>query len=564
MGVSGAHNMVQVVLLAVILFAIAGKVTREVCRRGFSSRARAALAVVMDAIKSKDVYGTDETAAIVREQMINMKVEHFRHGSTALSLGLFPASVRMMISLLTVDQTMPYLHSVVLHAVGALIFIFPSAMTRRTIDAFYILLVIVQAAAAVPGDFTGGVSIEDLMLTPVGVVLTNLLHRGTLATYAANIAYLTLTGIGIAWSDKPELLRNTFATLAATMLIVSPVCARMLEASLATSIRRGLERQAVQETLSAASSLLHSCCDTVVELDADGVIAAPSMNLGGMLLQRPGRSLEGERFTDLMKHEEDRVAFLNGLQSLRVGSGMAENMNISMRDATSMGVRMEVLAFRFRRLDDQLRYMVGLREKNEVDGDGGAHAYCHPLQFLTSGGQGDDGADSDAASSSCSEVAPDMIGASSSENPKGAEDPAILTVDSSCFGLHVVCVSRGFLRDVGTIHVGEGFVDYIKNGLVSYRWVQESVNSLMAGREPPTGHVRLDLSDWKVSAQCVVILGGGRDEDDEEDSFEPEANPFIRLAFSKIKRRKRSEQRISKERPPQRLLKGTPPRRMFL
>jgi len=136
-----------------------------------------------------------------------------------------------------------------------------------------------------------------------------------------------------------------------------------------------LDRGNMEAQLSAASSLLRLTCDAVLELDQELRLKSHCPALAAMLLRdRPGASLEGTRFTDLMQKADAIRAteLLLGQSQASEGSTSpredisAHAFHTRLVDSCSSKVCTEVFQVKYARMDGTVCHLLGLRDFTDI------------------------------------------------------------------------------------------------------------------------------------------------------------------------------------------------------
>jgi len=298
-------------------------------------------------------------------------------------------------------------------------------------------------------------------------------------------------------------------------------CVHLAESSSRTHIRRALETSATKEALLAASALLRSYCDVIVEVDEEGLVASPCPALSSFLLHGTDRNLQGLRFDELLLHEEDKQLFLSMLQmSSLSNTGMAEAIHVRVRDGNGNILHLELLCFQFRHLDDQLRYMVGLREFSDASG---SCDQCRANDLVTTNCEG-------------------------SASPQATCDlEAVAVVDCRTEALMIKSVSSEFRMRIGRVPPQTRFGDIVTNGAKFRMWVQRSLNMLAyEGEQLPDCHVTFCMPQGRMDATCKILprqrgeesgdggAGVQLDDSNEEDDDSMADIEHVRLAFYNI------------------------------
>lgn len=137
-----------------------------------------------------------------------------------------------------------------------------------------------------------------------------------------------------------------------------------LRTILREGIREGLGLRASRNEISAATSLLNTVCDVVVELDEELKITEHSERMASIFTLQADRSVQQMRLQDFMVMSEDRASFEGLLlqQVEKEACPMARVMHAKMRDSIGSVFSMEIFSIQFESLEHFPRYLVGVRE----------------------------------------------------------------------------------------------------------------------------------------------------------------------------------------------------------
>jgi len=298
--------------------------------------------------------------------------------------------------------------------------------------------------------------------------------------------------------------------------------------------------------LSAATALLKSCCDIVVELDSEGTIIGPARDLGSFLLRGPARSLEGLPLADLMAGEEDRL-FLMGKfrEPWPERASLAEVRHVRMKDGNNEHLPLDLLWFQFHHVDQQRRYMVGLKEftdpalRRPPPPSAARRTEPPPRPPART--------DSDVEGSipeGSSVVADNIAGL-----------PVFVTVDCTEGGCPVREVSDEFSKRIGRLAPGQSFTEVLKRGKGFQKWLQVAVQASVykVGVSPDRSLV-FKMVQGEMTATCKLALNA-----DAEGSGAALDLKSVRLSFSDIRRHCGSSTASDRS-----YLKGTPVKRLGL
>lgn len=251
---------------------------------------------------------------------------------------------------------------------------FPQVMTTFNVNAIYIGGMLINAVALS--------SLVTILEMNVMVSLVTLaiwrLPSVTFATspwlVAAMNAVIVIQNIIRASLEDNYITPWANTTVSIYVEMMNFVALTALAFFLHVALKRNMEQQMfagkASDELKAARELLRLTCDAVFELDENLCFAAHSPALAAMLLRtRPGYSLEGVCFTDLIASPEEAARAAEILNtSLHTGDieggeeSSANAFHTRLTDSCSSTFRTEVFRVRLRELDGRLRHLIGLRD----------------------------------------------------------------------------------------------------------------------------------------------------------------------------------------------------------
>lgn len=523
--IEDATDVALFVTSGVIMLMVVFGVARKAWSSGVYSYMRSILATVADAINPWNQPDIDEADSLVQVRAQQLRIEHTQWALQLTSIvSALPATMIMVNlsvgneRLYSTTQTVVFL---AMAATSAFILILPDVAFKRSTDALYSVLVLGACVFASPwASKPSDMAILSILGIDLPLVMLNLARRKLSLNVLLNLLFSISSCSTVLVSGPTLALLRPGATCAFQILWLTmfPVCAYCVDLSIARMIRQGVEFQAAKEALSAASAMLRSSYDVVVELSADGTILTPTIALESFLL-RPGRCLQNTMLVDLISHEADKRLFLGKLFAPRHDDmSLAEATHVRMRDGNDNVVRVELLWFRFWFLDGQPHYMLGLREFSDVVSvKRGQHQ------------ENDHYVDNDMSGTPtyCSEVT------SLGSNDQVDEPLAIVGVDTQCAGLHLREVSVGFNIRVGRLPLGACLAELIQRRNDFTKWLQDATNAAIDEEDVPACHVTLLMRTGRVTAQCRLLRRPHECEESEHEStFDPE---HARLLFFDIK-----------------------------
>jgi len=499
----------------------------------------------------------DEVDRIVQEKMQRQKVSSFRFACQLASVFLFPFTVNNMLIIATGQERLHTLTQdiiqIFLQSVSVLLIVCPGIMSERNLDWFFVFFSLSYSLYAAPWACRAEYMIEALIIADFCAMTMTTVRRSLPPCAAMNVV-VTASTCSLIWvRGEGHIMRpGVMMLLQALAMTMTTVCNQVLDRNMASMIRQGLEVQAAKEVFSAAKALLKSCCDIVVELDSEGTITSPAMDLGSFLLRGPKTSLQGTPLQDLMASEEDRLFFASKLREpWPSDASLAEVRHVRMKGGNSEVLSLELLWFQFRHLDQQLRYMVGLKEFSDsafrqLAPPDAAHGGALPLPPLARAEEEDAGGSIPEGSS----VISDSLG----------RPPVSVIVDCTQQDHSIIEVSAEFCKRIGRVAPGQSFTENLKGCRHFTAWLQVAIQMKTYEREdPPVIRVVFRMPQGEMAAVCKLgrlVVPGTNGEEVPDDV--PDLKR-ISLDFSDIKRR------CGSSAPPDRsYLKGTPLKRLGL
>lgn len=459
----------------------------------------------------------EEVREIVEDKVLQQTLEHFRQVSR-----LFSNMFVLVVALLLFEEESSDMAQGILLllslALSTIPLLAPTLLTARTFDFFYGMHMLFCCLMVTPltcrTQMMPALMRCNIMVILLTQVRRTLCHRGTSMLLVCNLAYTATTFATIM--TNPQQARASVGLMQICLVFVATIFAFQLEDGVLEMMTQSVQLQETQEMYAAACALLHSCCDIVVELNDEGIILSPAVDLGSYLL-RSGQSLQGFCLADLISDDADRSQFVKRLHAPRPKDvGLAESLPVRTRDGNNHVLSLELLWFQFRRTDSstvtQVHYMVGIREFS----DGPARPN-RPTQTTTEQGHYWDDYTSTANSQSLPETSSTSL----------AVDPAIAVVDGTRPGLPIQIVSPGFGTQIGCLPTGTQLCPLLQDeGFPS--WMQDSMNRLLNGMRARQRQVVLKMPQGRMRASCRVMEVGSGGEDFALDS--------VHLQFSSVSR----------------------------
>eukprot|EP00413_Alexandrium_margalefii_P031148 CAMPEP_0204563202 /NCGR_PEP_ID=MMETSP0661-20131031/34173_1 /ASSEMBLY_ACC=CAM_ASM_000606 /TAXON_ID=109239 /ORGANISM="Alexandrium margalefi, Strain AMGDE01CS-322" /LENGTH=570 /DNA_ID=CAMNT_0051570739 /DNA_START=80 /DNA_END=1792 /DNA_ORIENTATION=- len=510
----------------------------------------------------------DEADHIVHEKMQRQKVSHVLISCQLAGVLLIPFTLNMLYLIATKQTRVHTLVQDVLHfamfGMSIVVIARPSALSERTMDMFYVYFSLCIALYLTPWACRAEYMFEAVMCMNAAAISFTACRRSLPVCTATN-AMITASACSLIWVHGGDCVKRPGAMIGMQAFVMGfiTICTQWLDRSVASTIRQGLEAQAAREVLSAATALLKSCCDIVVELDLEGTIIGAATDLGSFLLRGPQYSLQGTPLVDLMATEEDRIFFKGKLsEQWSSGSSLAEVRHVRMKDGNSEILQLELLWFQFRHLDQQLRYMVGLKEFSDpavrrtpagaaIPAD--APATRGPASAGRQPGPVLEGAPLPPAVSRADEDAGGSIPEAASVVSALGAPPVLVTVDSTENSFPISKVSEEFCKRIGRVSPGQSLVAFLRGKEQFSAWLQVAIQTCVYEDESaPDCRLIFRMPQGDMSATCRLLLTLEGEED------VPDLKQ-ITLSLFDIKRR------CSSSATPERTyFKGTPVKRLGL
>jgi len=476
------------------------------CRVATSCRLFSKLKSVLNSVAGAISMFTEtepsEVDLIVQEKLREQKLDQFHRLCQIFCFMASPGTVTLMITIWkgesrghTLTQDIVHL---VEHFAAALITVFPGILTWRTIDIFYTIAVLGLAAYTAPFIARPEFLSESLIVVNFIVFTMTMVRRtNTPMVPLLNFVVTTVACSSILMHGNNVFMQPKFMMVGQVLVgVVLTIVAHILEKGSQAAMRQCLEMQTTKELLSAACALLRSCCDVVVELDPEGVIVCPAIDLGSFLLRGPGRKMQGWKLVDLMSNAEDRQAFSDRLGAPRVeGMGLAEAMHVSMKDGTGNTLHLELLWFQFSCLSGEPRYMLGMREFCDL-----SKSRQHRQQGIIE----PDGIDKAAFPDH--EEGFSLPEESFVITNSLAEPQAVAVLDCLKEGLLIKSVSSGFCMRIGRLPAESRLIPIVKRGERFRAWMQDALYAWAIHDEPPVDcRVTLRMPQGDMKATCSIL-----------------------------------------------------------
>lgn len=154
----------------------------------------------------------------------------------------------------------------------------------------------------------------------------------------------------------------------------------LVQVSLKTTVRRGLQHGDAAAELCAATSLLRLTCDAVLELDEDLCLTDDCPELSAILLRdQAGTKLKGRKFVDFVASKQEALRAMELLKAEDAGvssvAGVsARAFHTRLADSCSSKFRVEVFQVRYQKQDGEMRHLLGLRDFTDQQALAGRNA----------------------------------------------------------------------------------------------------------------------------------------------------------------------------------------------
>lgn len=509
---------------------------------------------------AKSSAGIDEVGLLVQAKLQQQKVDHVWWCFPGLCVCATPLTAYSMYNIMmglprSYSLAQDVLHTL-MHGMFILVSVCPVVISWRTIDGFVCALTLAFAVQTSPWFIDPDTGLLTIAAVTAVAGFLNIARRSVLVSAACNSVLAASILSTLMVHTQVIFLRPVLLAVSVPLILsLFPAFAYVLDASIGKGIRNSLEMEVAKEVISAASALLRSCCDVMVETDVEGKMLSPARDLGGFLLRGPDRCFQGSKLSELFSLEDDRRKFLGKLRSVEPSAtGLAEAMHVRMKDGNDALLEVELLWFGFGHVDGTRHYMVGLREFSDFSQKHKKKRSRRRRRRRRQRGSRAEGGSSESSVASDSEEVSEQSGTSesraTSEGTISMEvQVAALTVDATEEGLPIQGYSPGFRSRIGRVQMGASLTESVHGKEDFVGWLQGSLNSMCSGSAVPDYQVTLNMRQGRMTAVCRVMLGS-------ED--EPPSLSNVELVFFNI-RQGRGRGRSHHDH-----LRGTPVARMSL
>ncbi|CAE7198728.1 DNAH7 [Symbiodinium microadriaticum] len=178
------------------------------------------------------------------------------------------------------------------------------------------------------------------------------------------VCNIALSVVTLAVSPLPS------AALELMISLFTFAVAFVLQVALMKAVEREMSFSEAATDLQAATALLQLTCDAVIELDATLRLVEHSDDLAAILL-RPGLSLVGTKFEDLLAGPEERRAALQLLRQPRTSgvssSIVAQAFRTRLVDSCASKFSCESFHVKYQKPDGKTCHLVGLRDVTDQE-----------------------------------------------------------------------------------------------------------------------------------------------------------------------------------------------------
>ncbi|CAE7763102.1 DNAH7 [Symbiodinium sp. CCMP2456] len=178
------------------------------------------------------------------------------------------------------------------------------------------------------------------------------------------VCNIALSVVTLAVSPLPS------AALELMISLFTFAVAFVLQVALMKAVEREMSFSEAATDLQAATALLQLTCDAVIELDATLRLVEHSDDLAAILL-RPGLSLAGTKFEDLLAGPEERRAALQLLRQPRTSgvssSIVAQAFRTRLVDSCASKFSCESFHVKYQKPDGKTCHLVGLRDVTDQE-----------------------------------------------------------------------------------------------------------------------------------------------------------------------------------------------------
>lgn len=496
----------------------------------------------------------DEVGAIVHSKMMEKKLDSFRRVSNIICLILSPFTANIMVNIAT-ERTRGYSQMqdathIIIQLLTAVTMLMPKLISTKNLDVYYLIFMVASLFYSNPYA-TYAIMVVPTIIGTNGMVLALALAgpvpgRAPLL-FTMNTAF-ALCSASTLWLQGSNISpQASFLAITQVLVIMLVTChSSFSEGGYRAIVEQSLRFQESKELQLAVVALLRSLCEVVVEIDSQSMILSPASDLGSFLLRGPSRDLKGVPLVDLISDQDDKKTFMQRLANPTMMTlGLAENMQVTMRDADGRHLRLELMWFQFRRLDGGDRYMVGIREFSD--------AQLSVVQSISGEAQNGSIRQTDQAGDhpvhpilqmpspdTTTLIVPEntfMVPEMHSVNSGSVDDvDATIIVDCSQKTYIIKSVSSEFSVRIGRLPTEEPLGNHIANGKAFTSWVQMCVNAMRYQQNPPSDqYVVFLMPQGKMRAMCRIVPDFKDLEQDSEPDFDIDPER-VSLSFYKIKK----------------------------
>lgn len=163
-------------------------------------------------------------------------------------------------------------------------------------------------------------------------------------------------------TDCNQIALVTFASCECLAALGLIMVVSNLNSTLRDLAQKDVEARTARKEHMAATALLNTMSDAVVELDADLRIKEHSTKLADMLLHGPGRSLAGVKFEQLAASDADRQLFRDHMARAAEAQTMADAFHLKLCDSLRNRISVETFHVCSTGSGEGAHHLIGVRE----------------------------------------------------------------------------------------------------------------------------------------------------------------------------------------------------------
>jgi len=243
----------------------------------------------------------------------------------------------------------------------ALMSLCPSAITCRTLDAVYSLVIAILFVMALEVDgplMTTCASPQECRISVVTLTFV-----WTFINPRRWLNAVWLTAIRVAHATTVSSRNISFFLLLHLGIFIS---VHVVDHIIMATVRAKLLAAESSMQLVAVRTLLNSICDAVVEIDGSFRLLEHYPKLSNILLHSPASSLRDAALDELIPSEEERQSFARRMGAGSEAPTHADVFHTRLRDSSGTHVAVDLFCVPLRGLDKRRGHLLGVREFTDV------------------------------------------------------------------------------------------------------------------------------------------------------------------------------------------------------